>query len=223
MHNFELVNADTDSITITKPDGGEFTELERENLLKELNSLFPDKIHWEDDGYYETIIVSKAKNYVLWDGKKLKIKGSSLKDPKKELALQEFIQRIIQTIIDKKYDYLNIYEEYVKEIAKVTDIKRWVSKKTITSNVLEGERLNETKVLDAIAGSEYREGDKIYVYYDKEDKLKLVEHFDGNYRIDRLLKKLWSTAIIFENIVDKSIFLNYSLKRNQKLLLELIK
>jgi len=221
--DFDIVNADTDSITVCRKNQKYIVEQERVELLTDLNNQFPDKISWEDDGYYETIIVSKAKNYVLWDGKKLKIKGSSLRDPKKELALQEFIQRIIQTIIDKKYDYLNIYEEYVKEIAKISDIKRWVSKKTITDKVLEGDRLNETKVKDAIEGSEYREGDKIYVYYDKEDKLKLVEHFDGNYRVDRLLKKLYMTSVIFENIIDKSIFTNYSLKRNQEKLKELIK
>lgn len=213
---FRLINADTDSISIGKVDSSSFAEKERGELLNELNGLFPDKIHFEDDGYYLTVIVFKIKNYVLWDGKKLKIKGSSLRDPKKELALQEFIKEMIQTIIDKKYDYLNIYEKYVKEILKITDIKRWVSKKTVTDKMMTGERLNETKAKDALAGSEYREGDKVYMYYNKEDKLVLVENFDGNYRIDRLLKKLYMTATIFQNVVDKSIFLNYSLKRNVK-------
>jgi hypothetical protein len=215
---FKLVNADTDSISISKGDSSSFDENERGRLLNELNALFPDKIHWEDDGYYPTVIVLKIKNYILWDGKKLKIKGSSLKDPKKELALQEFIKEIIQTMIDQKYDYVRIYEKYVKEILKITDIKRWVSKKTITDKVLKGERLNETKVKDAIEGSEYREGDKVYMYYNKEDKLQLAENFDGNYRVDRLLSKLYKTAIIFENVLDKSIFLNYSPFANFRIL-----
>lgn len=215
----DIVNADTDSIMVCRKDQSEINEWDREELLTDLNNLFPDKISWEDDGYYLTIIVLKAKNYVLWDGKKLKIKGSSLKDPKKELALQEFLKEIIQSIIDKKYNYVEIYDKYVKEITKITDIKRWVSKKTVTEKVMNGERTNETKVKDALEGSEYREGDKVYMYYDKDDNLKLAENFDGNYRADRLLSKLYKTAIIFENIVDKSVFLNYSLKRNREQLL----
>lgn len=216
--NFKLINADTDSISISKGDSSFFDENERKELLNALNSQFPPRIRFEDDGYFHTVLVSKIKNYVLWDGKKLKIKGSSLKDPKRELALQEFIKEIIQTMIDKKYDYLTIYNKYVKEILNLKDIKRWASKKTITDKVLNGERLNETKVKDAISESEYKEGDKIWVYFDKEDKLKLVEDFDGNYRIDRLLKKLYMTAKIFQNLVDISIFPNYSLKRNTELL-----
>lgn len=217
--DFSIVNADTDSITICNKDMSEISEWDRESLLEDLNSLYPDKIRFEDDGYYLTIIVLAAKNYVLWDGKKLKMKGSSIKDPKKELALQEFLKEVIDSIINKKYNYLEIYNKYVKEITKISDIKRWVSKKTITDKVLSGERTNETKVRDAIAGTEYREGDKVYMYYDKDDNLKLVENFDGNYRADRLLKKLYNTAIIFENVVDKSLFLNYSLKRNRETLL----
>ena len=216
MYNFKLVNCDTDSVTVCKQDGSPFSESEQENLLKELNSLFPSQIHWEPDGYFESIIVLKTKNYILYDGKKVKIKESSLRDPKREPALKEFIHAIIDSIIYKKYNYLEIYEKYVKEILNVTDIKRWSSKKTVTSNVMNGTRMNEIKVREAIEDSEYKEGDKCYMYYDLDENLRLVEDFDGRYHITRLLGKLYKTALIFSNVIDKDLFKNYSLKRSEK-------
>ena len=50
---------------------------------------------FRSDGYFDTIIVLKAKNYILCNNGKIKYKGSALKDPKKELALKEFIDKII--------------------------------------------------------------------------------------------------------------------------------
>lgn len=218
MYDFKLVNLDTDSVTVCKQDGTPFSSEEQEKLLNELNSLFPPQIHWEPDGTFDTVIVLKAKNYILFDGKKIKTKGSSLRDSKRELALREFLEAIISTIIYKKYDYLTIYEKYVKEILNITDIKRYCSKKTITSTVMQGARLNEIKIKDAIEGTEYKEGDKIWVYYDRDQNLRLVEQFNGKYDIKRLLGKLYKTSLIFANVIDKKIFINYSLKKNEKLL-----
>jgi hypothetical protein len=119
---------------------------------------------------------------------------------------------------EKQEKIFKLYEKYVKEILNITDIKRYCSKKTVTQNVLTGTRLNEIKVKEAIEGSEYKEGDRVWLYYDQDENLKLVEDFDGRYDVKRLLGKLYKTALIFENVVDKSIFVNYSLKRNEKLL-----
>lgn len=217
MYNFDLVNCDTDSIMVCKPDGAEFSKEEQEKLLKELNSLFPEMIKWEADGEFETVLILKAKNYVMKSKEgKVTIKGSSIRDPKREPALKEFIDAIIQAIITKKYNYIELYEAYVREILNVKDIKRWCSKKTVTSKVMESERLNEIKIKEAIFGSEYREGDKVYLYYTPGDNLRLVENFDGRYNKIRLLKKLYNTISIFSNILDITMFMNYSLKRNQK-------
>lgn len=219
---FKLVNADTDSISFSKGDNGPITPEERTELLLELNSLFPERIHWEDDGYYLKLIVLKAKNYILQteDGK-VKIKGSSLKDQKKELALQEFLKEIINSILDNKNNYLEVYHKYVKEALNVNDIKRWCSKKTITSKVLNGERTNETKIKDAIANSEYCEGDKAYMFFEEDDTLKLAENFKGTYNKEKLLEKLYKTALTFESIIPKETFINYKLKRSKELLKDL--
>jgi hypothetical protein len=111
-----------------------------------------------------------------------------------------------------------IYNKYVKEILNITDISRWASKKTVTSNVLNGTRKNETNVKDAIINTEYAEGDKIYTYFREDDTLGLAENFDGKYNKARLLEKLYKTALVFELVISKETFINYKLKRSQKLL-----
>lgn len=222
-HNFTLVNCDTDSISICKDDSSFFSNEERTVLLKELNDMFSDNIRWEDDGYYETVIVVKSKNYVLYDGKKLKIKGSSLRDPKKEKALQEFILKIINRFIaGEQQTIINDYKLYVKEIFSLKDINRWSYKKTITDKVLNPERTNEQKVFDAIQGSEYRMADKAYFYFDNDENLKLVENYSNDHNKNRLLKKLYDTLKIFSTLLDVKEFPNYTLKKNSKLLEEVL-
>lgn len=219
---FTLVNADTDSISFSKGDSSFISENERIRLLDSINSLFPGKIKFIDDGYYNKLICVKAKNYILYDGKKIKTKGSALRATGKERALQQFIQDIINTIINDQNNYTDIYHSYIKEALNIKDITRWVSKKTVTDKVLNPERTNELKVKNAIENSEYMEGDKIYVFFDNEDNLRLAEHFNGDYNKSRLLGKLYKTAQVFSTILDtKVLFPNYSLKRNKELLANL--
>ena len=219
MHNFIIGPTDTDSISFCKEDFGSFSEEERNSLLKELNSLFPEGLVWEDDGYYECVVAIKSKNYVLYDGKTIKIKGSALKATTKEPALKEFINRTIESMIFNKNNYVDLYNEYVLEINNITDIKRWSTRKTITEKVLSSERTNEEKVRDAIEDSEYVEGDRAYFYFKPDESLGLIEHFDGSYHKDKLYEKLYKTACVFETIIPKETFINYKLKRS-KILLE---
>lgn len=216
MHNFELVNLDTDSITVCKKDGSLFSEQERKNLLKELNSLMPEKISWDDDGYYERIVVTKAKNYILWDGKKLKIKGASLKATQKEHTLKQFIDEVINCLVfDKQNELVDIYHKYVKEIHNITDITRFTSKKTLTEAVMNPERTTEQKINDAIVGEELQMGDKFRVYFTNDGSLKLEQHWSGDHCTNTLLSKLWNTIKIFENVIDIAQFPKYHLKSHK--------
>src|ERR1043165_2986458 len=91
QYNFNIGPTDTDSISFCKMDGGAFSEQERAALLAEINKLSPEFIEWEDDNYYEVCIALKAKNYVLYDGKKKTVKGSAFKSSGKEPAMKEFM------------------------------------------------------------------------------------------------------------------------------------
>ena len=225
MNNYNLVGCDTDSLLICKPDQSIWTKEEQDLFLKSLNDQFPEKIHFEHDGYYPSVIVAKAKNYILWDGKKLKVKGSAFKSATKSIALKEFMNELIQAMLNDKTNYVEIYEKYIKSLYLIKtqdDIKKWALKKTLTDKVLESERTNESKVRDALEGSEYTESDKFYVFYRSDDTLCLVENFNGDYNTKRLIKSLYDTTKTFETIIDRSMFINYSLKRNEKLLALLV-
>jgi len=222
MNNYILGPVDTDSISICKPDMSLFTEEEKKKVLQELDKLDGENIRWGDDGTYDVCIVLAAKNYVLYDGKKLKIKGSALKDSKKEQALKEFSNEIIWAIIKNEDNFIDIYHKYVKEAMNVTDIKKWSSKKTVTEKVYTSDRTNELKILEAIKGTDYREGDKVWLFFRNDNSLCLAEKFDGDYNKLSLLKKLYASTDIFSSVIDTSKFLNYSLQKNQKELETLI-
>lgn len=219
--SFVIVNADTDSISFCKQNESEISQEEQTSLLNDINDTLPDLIKYEPDGYFKTVVVVKAKNYILWDGEKIKYKGSAIKATVKEPALKQFIKDIVDSMINKRNDYINVYNRYVKEILNIQDIHRWANRKTITPAVLKALRTNELKVKNAIEGTEYMEGDRAYFYYDANDELKLVENFNGDYNKDRLLEKLYKTTLSFNTIIPKGTFINYSLKRSKELLKEI--
>jgi hypothetical protein len=222
MHNFQISNCDTDSISFCKEDGSYFSPEERKLLVTEINSLSPELMKWADDGYYKKVIILAAKNYILQkEDNEVTYKGSSLKDQKTEVAIKEFKYEIIQSILDEKYDYVTIYNKYIKEILNITDIKRWSSKKTLSQTTYSSTRTNETKIMDAIKGTEYKEGDRIWVYFDNDDNLKLVEHYNNDHNIVKLVKKLFTSTKLFDIIIPIGTFTNFALKKNKILLQEL--
>lgn len=223
-HNFVLCGLDTDSILFCKPDQAPFTIAEQEQLLLELNSLYPENIKFEDDGYFSNVLILKAKNYCLKteDGK-IKIKGSALKATTKERALKELINQMVDLLLnDRAFELKDLYKSYIKEACNIKDITRWSSKKTITEAVLNPQRTNEQKVADALKGTEFSAGDKRYFFFKNDDSLSLQENFDGDYNKDRMLEKVYNTFKIFENVVDMSQILKYHLKRHKKDLEELL-
>lgn len=222
MHNFTLVNADTDSISFCKATQEPFTEEEQNALLKEINSLLPEKIKFEHDGIFKRVIVLRAKNYILWDGEKIKQRGSSLKSSTLEIALKEMLGKFIETLLKEqdieitKVELIKIYNWYIREADNVTDIKRWSSKKTLTEKIYKSDRANETKILSAVQNTDYVEGDKVYVFFKQDDTNCLVEKFDGDYNKDRLFERVYKCTTRFDSILPtKEMFLNYSLKRNK--------
>lgn len=222
MRNFKVNLVDTDSVTFCKQDQSSFTKEELDELTVEINSVMPGLIRWEFEFCLEKLIILKAKNYIQWDGKSLKLKGSSLKSSKLEPALKEFQMEIINSMIHDRDDYSDIYDKYCREVLAISDIKRWSSKKSISATTISSTRKNETNVIDALAGKEYSEGDRFYMFYETDDKLCCVDEFTGTYDKNRLLKRLFDTCKIFGNVLNcNEYFINYTLKKNKKLLEEL--
>lgn len=216
---FVIVNCDTDSISYADPQDTLQDAEVRKSLLADLNSLYPARIRFEDDGFYHTVIVFRAKNYAMWDGKKLKTKGSALKDAKKEEALKKMQQEIIWAIIAEQPND-QLVEIYNKSIRKIRDgiskdeIKQWCSKKTLTEKIWSSERTNETKVKDAVAGTDYKESDKIWTYFKADGSLGLMENYCNDYDRPKMFEKVFKTMNIFENVLPEGLFINYKLKKN---------
>jgi len=245
-HDYVMVNADTDSISFRKKDGSFIEEQVRIDLINEINDILPDIIEYEDDGFFSRVIVVKAKNYVLKDYAtgKVKLKGSSLRDQKKEPALLEMLQSVIKdSLIDEKIDYVDVYHKYISEVLNISNINRWAVKKSVTEKLQESERANETKVMDALDGEDFQTGDKIYVFNKVEGEvqkyikgvpavykktglpmmipnkvLRLVEQFDGSYDVDHYIKRVYNTIKILENVIDMDRIINYSLSKYKPLL-----
>lgn len=220
QHDFILVGGDTDGLAFKKPDEKPFTPEERTALLAELNSLMDGLIHWEDDGVMKRQIVVKAKNYILLDeAGKIKMKGSAIKATTKEKALRRFIGELVDLLLKDRKDHIfSLYLRYANEILNVTDISDWCVKKTVTKSVLNPERTNEERVLEALEDADVNEGDKVYMFNRTPTELCLREDFDGSYDVDCLLKKLYNTLAVFGTIIDMELFPNFTLQRNRELL-----
>lgn len=216
MFDFVLTSCDTDSITICKKDGAPYSQSEINDLTNKLNSLFDENIKWDFEFYIPKFIVLKAKNYIIYDGKKIKLKGSSLKDSKKEAAIREMSSEIIDSLVFNKDAYQNVYLKYIKEAMNIKDIKRWSSKKSLSDKVFTSERANETKIKDAVEGTDYREGDKVWLYFKSDDSLGLAEKFDGDYNKDKMLEKLYKATEAFDSVLPEGLFKNYKLKKNKQ-------
>jgi DNA polymerase elongation subunit (family B) len=245
---YTLINGDTDSISYCNYSS--FTKQEFENEIKEINSLFPELINFESDGVFSKFIVVKAKNYImLEEGKtKYKLKGSSITDQKKEPALREFLEKMIDCLVYDKQDQLvNVYNTYVKESQNIQDISRWATKKTITKAVFESDRSNETKILEALEGESIQEGDKVYLFstingekqkiekgmpvFLKDGTPKMIPNkilklsknwIPGEEDKEHYLNRVYSTLEIMQNVIDINQFIDYGLKKNKHLLLELL-
>jgi len=121
----------------------------------------------------------------------------------------------------KKEKLKELYETYVNEIMTLQDIKPWCTRKTLSSTMQESDRTNETKVMTALEGSDYREGDRFYTYYKEDDSIGLAENFNHDHNRMRLLKNLYDSSAIFSTVIpSKELFPNYSLKKNYKILLD---
>jgi DNA polymerase elongation subunit (family B) len=207
---YNVINGDTDSITYT----GSVVSIKHD--LASINSQFPPMIHWEDDGIFDHVLIVKAKNYVLVQDKNITVKGSGLKATMKEPALKRFINEFICCIIQNK-DYKDLYLRYAMDIKYMKDISMWCSKKTVTKSVLHPKRTNERRIYDAIGRNTVSEGDKIHVFFEKDDKISLLEDYSGIYSKSKLYEKLFKTAKIFEKVVDIKSLPNLKLKRHSPL------
>lgn len=240
-HDWVLVNIDTDSLSFAKKDGSKFTEEEFKQIHKEINQIMYSE--WEDDGQFERFVVVKAKNYVMKENGKIKYKGSSITDAKKEPAIREMMTRLLDNFVDGNYKYKDLYQEYINEACNIKDISRWCVKKSISEKLLEGNDSSKKRVLAALEGKDFQVGNKVFLFNDIDGmkpevkngeivilkstgKPKMVENqiyrlqedFTGSYDKWHYIERLYDSMKIFETILDMDKIVKYHLKSNRSLL-----
>jgi DNA polymerase elongation subunit (family B) len=241
FHDFIIGPTDTDSISFCKRDMSGFSSDEQTEFLSALNSVMDPGITFEDDGYFSQILAVAAKNYCLIESgsTKIKYKGSSIKDAKKEPMLRQFMDEVIDSLLYERGTVPAIYERYCNEARNITDISQWAVKKSISKKLLSSERKQETDVVAALGDvSQYREGDKVFIYNtarkfvpDLDENgtpllyksgprkgqpkgemvkvLKLTKDWDGIVDTEHYLTRIYDTLWIFEEVLDMKEFTCY--------------
>lgn len=90
-----VLEADTDGIYVA---AGEYFETP-EALLDKVLHVLPQGIELEYDGSYPTMLCYAAKNYALYDGKKVTIRGSALRSRGIEPFLKELTHGLIHHLL----------------------------------------------------------------------------------------------------------------------------
>ena len=94
-HGCMILEADTDGIYLSS---AEFFN-RPEELLAKVVGVLPPGIELEYDGRYEAMFCYKAKNYALYDGKKVIIRGSALRSRGIEPYLKKLGNQLIRFLL----------------------------------------------------------------------------------------------------------------------------
>lgn len=101
-----ILEADTDGIYLTGPEDGGSPE----GLLHSVSGDLPKGIELEFDGHYEAMLCYKSKNYALYDGEKVILRGSALRSRGMEPFLKRLTTHLIRWL-------LGLEEQSPQEIA----------------------------------------------------------------------------------------------------------
>jgi len=113
-HGCTILEADTDGIYLSS---GRYYR-EPDALLTLVAAILPDGIELEFDGRYEAMFCYKAKNYALFDGRKITLRGSALRSRGIEPYLQRLSDRMIHFLVGQTAESpLSLVEDYRRRIS----------------------------------------------------------------------------------------------------------
>lgn len=109
-----ILEADTDGIYLSSD-----VYFDRpEALLEKVVGVLPPGIELEYDGRYEAMFCYKAKNYALYDGKKVTIRGSALRSRGIEPYLKKLGNQLIRFLVGASPESpLKLLEDYRAKLA----------------------------------------------------------------------------------------------------------
>jgi DNA polymerase elongation subunit (family B) len=113
-HGVTILEADTDGIYLSS----EAHYAEPEALLALAAHVLPPGIELEYDGRYPAMFCYKAKNYALWDGRRIILRGSALRSRGTEPFLRVLTQALIHFLLGASAESpLPQVEAYRRQIA----------------------------------------------------------------------------------------------------------
>lgn len=114
-HGCTILEADTDGIYLSSEHYYE----KPEELLALVESILPEGIELEYDGRYSAMWCYKAKNYALYDGEKVTLRGSALRSRGIEPYLKKLSDRLITFLVGASAESpLVLLEEYRARLKK---------------------------------------------------------------------------------------------------------
>lgn len=121
----EILEADTDGIYLASARW--FPQ--PETLLSAVEKVLPDGIELEYDGSYRAMFCYKAKNYALYDGAKVIIRGSALRSRGIEPYLKKLSDQLIRFLLGAGAESpVALVDDYRKRIAARTADVRELAK-----------------------------------------------------------------------------------------------
>tara|TARA_B100000212_G_scaffold316072_1_gene270680 strand:- start:25960 stop:28158 length:2199 start_codon:yes stop_codon:yes gene_type:complete len=170
------LEADTDGIYV---EANEYFD-DPESLLRKAQEVLPEGIELEYDGRYETMFCYKAKNYALYDGSKVIIRGSAMRSRGVEPFLRSLTQKLIRYLLGaSEEDPVTLALEIEAKIEKSDFPVKSLAKSEILSQdpesyrkkIVSGGKPRRASLEVALKlGENARMGDRISYYISPKEK-----------------------------------------------------
>jgi len=138
-HGCTILEADTDGIYLSSEHYYE----KPEELLALVETILPDGIELEYDGKYQAMWCYKAKNYALYDGKEVTLRGSALRSRGIEPYLKKLSDQLIDFLVGATSESpLVLLEDYrARLLARSMPVEDLAKSETLNQNPDMYERL----------------------------------------------------------------------------------
>jgi DNA polymerase elongation subunit (family B) len=138
-HGCTMLEADTDGIYLSSE---KFFE-DPDELLALVGGILPAGIELEHDGRYTAMFCYKAKNYALYDGSRITLRGSALRSRGMEPFLKKLSDRLIHYLVGAGGESpLKLIEDYRQRLAtRAVPVEELAKSETLNQNPEAYERL----------------------------------------------------------------------------------
>jgi DNA polymerase elongation subunit (family B) len=137
-HGCTILEADTDGIYLSS----ERFHNNPDALLALVAPILPDGIDLEYDGRYSAMFCYKAKNYALYDGEKITLRGSALRSRGTEPYLKKLTDRLIAYLLGASADSpVLLLDDYRKKLrTRSVPVEELAKGETLSQNLEAYER-----------------------------------------------------------------------------------